>query len=351
MLEEYVRTNVTRDLAVWATSFILSLAQWRHVVLFFGNSLQGIVQAEQGILDGYPHWRLVQSRVLGPWIEKLLTLLFGFDLSIAHMIVAIAALSLCGLVMFYAGRAIAGRQSGWSALLAFHLLFALMMVRPWLYIYDYFVLLTAAVFMLLVIRDAPWWSFLLLMGVAFLNHDSALAIGVWMVVKALVDSWAERRRPDWGMFGGGVLGSLGGALLVEYIRRILLKGETGAQFIHSPTYPLEPYYFFVKLPGNLRMFYHSVVRPYSEDLEVVIWMPLILTIALAVILIVRQGVKALPLASYALSHIAALLLFAVISETRALLQLVPFMSLAGMLAANPNWDASSGVKHERVMSS
>jgi len=344
-----VQMNATRDLAVWATSFILSLAQWRHVVLFFGNSFQYIVQAEQGILDGYPHWRLVQSRVLGPWIEKLLSLLFGFDLSIAHMIVAITVLTLCGLVMFYAGRAIAGRQSGWSALLAFHVLFALMMVRPWLYIYDYFVLLTAAVFMLLMIRGAPWWSFLLLMSVAFLNHDSALAIGVWMVVKALVDSWAESRRPDWGMFGGGVLGSFGGVLLVEYMRRILLKGETGAQFINNPTYPLEPYYFFVKLPGNLRMLYRSIIHPYSEDLEIVIWVPLVLAIALAVVLIVRQGAKGVPLASYALSHIAALLLFAVISETRALLQLVPFLCLAGILAAKPYWNAASGVKYEHII--
>jgi hypothetical protein len=43
--------------------------------------------------------------------------------------------------------------------------------------------LWGAVFLLLVIRRAPWWSLLLLMGVAFLNHESALFIGVWMVAR------------------------------------------------------------------------------------------------------------------------------------------------------------------------
>jgi hypothetical protein len=136
------------------------------------------------------------------------------------------------------GRAVDGRQSGWSALLAFNDLFTLSMCRPWLYIWDYFVLLNAAVFMLLVIRRAHWWSFLLLMGVAFLNHESALFLGVWMVAQALTNAWAERRRPDWGMLGGGVVGSLGGILLIEFLRRLLLKQEIGLKLypgvIHKP---------------------------------------------------------------------------------------------------------------------
>jgi hypothetical protein len=338
MEERYARTKTTRDLAMWAASFFLSLAQWHHVAFFFGDNLLRIVQAEQGILDGYPHWRLVQSRVLGPWLQKFLSMLFGFKLSVAHTIIAIVTLTLCGVVMFHAGRAIGGRQRGWSALLAFHVLFTLLMARPWLYIYDYFVLLAAAVFMLLMIRRARWWSFLLLMSVAFFNHESALFIGVWMVAKALGDACAERRRVDWGMLGGGVLGSIGGILLIEYLRTSLLKGETwGLEFPRPP--PLEPYYFFLRLPHNFNDIYHWMMHPRS-DLLFVVLLPLVLALALAVILVVRHGMKAAPLAIYAVMQVAALLLFAIISETRALLQLVPFLCLGGMLAAKPDWDTT-----------
>jgi hypothetical protein len=339
--EEYARTNTTRDLAMWAASFVLSVAQWRHVGYFFGDGAFRLnVQAEQGILDGYPHWRTVQSRVLGPWLEKFLSLLFGFKLSAAHIIVAIAMLTLCGVVMFHAGRAIGGRQRGWSALLAFHVLFTLTMARPWLYIYDYFVLLVAAVFMLLMIRLAPWWSFLLLMSVAFFNHDSALFIGVWMVAKALADAWAERRRPDWGMLGGGVMGSLGGILLIEYLRTSLLKGITGWELkgLKPPTDPLDHYYFALQLPANLNDIYGWMANP--RDFMFVIPLPLVLALALAISLVVRHGMKAVPLAIYAVTQVAALLLFAILSETRAVLQLVPFLCLGGMLAAKPDWDTS-----------
>jgi hypothetical protein len=329
----------TRDLAVWAASFALSLAQHRLIVDFFGNNLQLDYQAEQGVLDGYPHWRLVQSRVLGPWLEEFLSVLFGFKLSLSHLIIAVAVLTLSGVVMFQAGRAIGERQGGWSALLAFHVLFALLLSPPWLYIWDYFILLVAAVFMLLVIRRAPWWSFLLLMSVAFFNHESALFIGVWMVANGLAFAWTNR-RPDWGMVGGGVLGSLGGILLTEYLRRSLLKGEIGRTLggLEPPTYPLERYYFFLRLPDNFNTI-QSIMHPHSNFLFV-IPLPFVLALALAVILVVRHGIKAAPLAIYAVTQVAVLLLFAFILETRNLLELVPFLCLGGMLAAKPDWETT-----------
>jgi hypothetical protein len=331
--QEVELTKGTRALAVWAASFVLSLAQWHHVVLFFHGNLSDIIQAEQGILDGYPHWRLFQSRLLGPWSEKSLNLLFGFDLLLAHVIVAVTALTICGVVMFHAGRAIGGSQRGWSALLALHLLFTLMMSPEWLYIWDFFVLLAAAIFMLLTIRQAPWWSFLLLMSVAFLNHESALFIGVWMVAKALADAWAERRGPDWEMLAGGALGSFGGVLLMEYLRTTLLKREIGWELFPAAD-PLNDYYYFhLRLLGNLSDIYKWIIHPHST-LLFVIPLPLILTLSFAVMLIVRHGMHGVPLAVYAVAQVAALLLFGIIGESRTLLTLVPFLCLGGMLATS-----------------
>jgi hypothetical protein len=211
------------------------------------------------------------------------------------------------------------------------------MARPWgPYIWDYFVLLIAALFMLLIIRRAPWWSFLLLMSVAFLNHDGALFIGVWMVSNGLAAAWTNR-RPDWGMVGGGVLGSLGGILLVEYLRRSLLKGEVFKVTGLNPPTNAHPYYFFLQIRGNLRNIFEWMMHPRS-DLLFVIPLPLVLALVLAVILVARHGIKAAPLAIYVVTQVTALLLFTVISETRVFLELVPFLCLGGMLAAKPDWD-------------
>jgi hypothetical protein len=68
--------------------------------------------------------------------------------------------------------------------------------------------------------------------------------------------------------------------------------------------------------------------------------PLVLALALAVIIAVRHGMKVIGSAVYAVAQVAALLIFGLRSETRTLLQLVPFLCLGSMLAAKPEWDAA-----------
>jgi len=300
------------------------------------------VEAESGVLQGYPHWRYFQSRLLGPLVEKAVSLVFGINLTVAHMIVAVIVLTACGAVMFYAGRAIGGRQSGWSALLAFNLLFAFMMSRPWLYIWDYFLLLLSAVFMLLVIRRAPWWWFLALLSIAVFNHEAALFIGVWMVVQALVDAWAQRRDPDWGLLSAGVLGNMAGIIVIEYLRNTLLKQEIGWQLFKDaqqiPKSGLDAY-FHLQLTENWQDIVRWVTEP-GFDMMFLILVPLVLTLIFAGCVVARHGAKAAGLAAYAVAQVVALLLLGMRQETRDLLELLPFLCLGGMLAARPEWPAA-----------
>jgi hypothetical protein len=342
-----VERSWIQELLPWTAAFVLSLAQWRHAAYFFGNcsptcdmsDVVRAVEAEIGVLQGYPHWRFFQSRLLGPWAEKSLNLLFGVDLLVAHMITAVIVLTVCGAIMFYAGRAIGGRQYGWSALFAFQTLFALMMARPWLYIWDYFLVLVAATFMLLVIRRAPWWAFVALMAVAFFNHEAALFIGVWMVAQALADAWVERRLPDWGMLAGGILGNVTGILLIEYFRTTLLKREMGWELFKDareiPSSWMDAY-FHIQLTANLQDIYRWLTKP-GFDMAFLILVPLVLTLILAAWLLARHGMKAAGLAAYATAQVTALLLFGLRTETRDLLELLPFLCLAGMMAARPEW--------------
>jgi hypothetical protein len=56
------------------------------------------------------------------------------------------------------------------------------------------------------------------------------------------------------------------------------------------------------------------------------------------------------LAVYVVVQILALLAFGMRSETRNLLQLVPFLSLAGMMAANQDWCAASPIRTVKAAS-
>ncbi len=334
--------EVKQEITVWATAFILQLGLARHVAFFFAGDLARSIQASQGVLNGYPHWRHFQSRLLGPWLAKALTVAGGVSFSTAHVIIAVTILTITSVVMFHAGRIVAGRQGGWSALLAFQTLYVLMMSRPWLYVWDYFILLTGAVFLLLVVSRAPWWAFLALMGVAYFNHETAAFIGVWMVVQSLADAWAGHRRPDWKMLGAGIIGALAGQVLIEILRRTLLKREIGwlifPDMAKVPTSPLDAY-FHVQVSANINDISQWMAEP-DRFLMFLIPLTLIVALTLAAVLVLRHGMKAAGLAAYAVVQIAALLAFGLRSETRNLLQLVPFLCLGGMLAARRDWDAT-----------
>ena len=68
-------------------------------------------------------------------------------------------------------------------------------------------------------------------------------------------------------------------------------------------------------------------------------LPLLVSVAIAVILVVRHGAYGIPLAAYALAQVVALLAFGMRAEARDLLELMPFLCLGGMLAMKPDWDA------------
>lgn len=160
-----------------------------------------------------------------------------------------------------------------------------------------------------------------------------------MVAQALADARANRRRPNWAMLGGGVLGSIGGELLTEYFRTTLLKREIGWEIFSDvgkgPTSPLDAY-VHVQLFANLSNIFRWATQP-NILLMYLVPLMLVVALALAAILLVRHGVKAIGLAAYIFAEVTALLAFGLLSETRDLLQLVPFLSLAGMLATKRDW--------------
>ncbi|MDZ5648556.1 hypothetical protein [Nitrospirillum sp. BR 11828] len=339
------REEILDALLVTGTSFMLAVAQWRHVVHFFDQFLLQNLQAEVGVLHGYPHWRFFQSRVLAPVLEHLIELM-GVPLTNAHATVAIFGLTGAGLALFYAAQAAGGpdskgRQKAWTALLAMHVLFAALMAKPWLYIWDFVLLLTTAVFYLLVLTRAPWWAFLALLGVACFNHESAVFIGGYMVAKALVDAWVEKRRPDLRWLGAGVGGSVAAFAIIETLRRTLLKEEVGWKLfkeIQKSSSTTFDGYFHIQVGENFGQFYDWITDP-SLSLELLIPVYLAIVLGMTALMVMRHGPRALALAAFVGVQVVAVLALGLTNETRTLLHLAPFVALAGIWLNKPTADA------------
>lgn len=343
------QSNRLRVVAVCGVAFLLAIAEFRLLSFYFFDYLLQNVAAAQGVLDGLPHWRVYQSRVLGPLVMAMVSGL-GPSFLNAYFITGIATLTATAVVMFRVGHRLAGPPGGWAAMMGLFVLFSVLLTRPWLYIWDFFILLIGATFLLLVVRRAPWWAFLALMAVAFLNHESALFIAIWMAGQGLADNWTrwrlDWRRWDWRLLGAGVVGGIAGLELVELLRELLLKREIGPELFqdanlagdHSGS-------MHIKLLRNFESIIGWLVR---ADYSFPFLVPLLLLSALAVagVLLARHRLKVAGLSLYIVAQVAALLIAAELAETRVLLQLAPFLALSPLLL---NWNG--GLDDEAAASS
>jgi hypothetical protein len=324
----------------WVIAVLLALGQLRHQILFFNANIGRSVQAAEGVLEGLPHWRVFQSRLLGPELVGLLSSAGGLSFLNAHLVVSTVAMVLSGVLAFRVAGWLGGRAAGWGGLLSLHVLFALLMTAPWLYIWDYFVLLLGLLFLHLVVHRAPWWALLAVMALCFLNHESAQFCAVWMVAQGLADNWrlhrADWRRWRWEMSVSGLLGGLGGLAVTELLRSALLIREVGPEIFNDVAMATIGPHVHIKLSENIGEIVTWFTVPDYGLSFLIPLLPLTALVA-AGVLLHRHGLAALGLFAYVLAQVVALALFTVLPETRVLLQLVPFLVVAPALLSNGRW--------------
>ena len=78
-----------------AASAVCALFLVRVIVLFYQKDYGRAVDAARGVVTGHPHWRVYQSRVLGPWMVKLLAYPGLFTGRVRHYTPTCAYMRMC----------------------------------------------------------------------------------------------------------------------------------------------------------------------------------------------------------------------------------------------------------------
>jgi hypothetical protein len=331
-----------------AASAVCALFLVRVIVLFYQKDYGRAVDAARGVVTGHPHWRVYQSRVLGPWIVELLAHLLP-SFAAAHVAYSLLTLALAGfLVLTFTQRQYGDAGRSWAAFFMFQSLFVFLMSRPWLYAWDYIDILVFLVFFDLVQRGQAWPRVLALFAVAIFNRESALFVGLWLVVEPIVAFVYDRRargrkagmargpqgrrarkrhvRLAWRPCLAGALGLTGGLGVIEALRRSLLVEEMGpllfADVKVSPEQGFDP----ANLVANLQRMEQSLTTlSYSMDFLLVPF--LVSIVVLAVVLARRDPRRWLALSLVHLGLLGSLLFHGYFFETRIYLGLVPFVVL------------------------
>ena len=120
-----------------ALSSFFALVQFRLIIMLFDADYGRAVDAALGVLDGRPHWRQFQARVLAPFLINVVSPLFP-SFYAAHVGFSIATLAVMGYLAWRLGWRIgANLVAAMLALFVFETSFFFLLSPPWLYAWDY----------------------------------------------------------------------------------------------------------------------------------------------------------------------------------------------------------------------
>ena len=308
--------------AIWAVlATVFAMAQFRMIMLIIGQNYSYSISAAQGVVNGMPHWRVYQSRVLGPWLVEALSGLFG-DYTSAHAFYTIVTTAIAGWLILSLTYRQFGPSAALSSFLLFQALFTFLLGSKWLYAWDHLGILIFTIFTYLVIAGKGWCWFAALFSVAIFNRESALFIAMWMVLDPLVKAALDRTKPDWRMIARGLACGIIGVILINWLRDTLLVQEVGPTLFNMP---LKAGLNFHNQWATNIAFLRRVTTEFSFGFEVLILVYLLAVIILAVLLARRDPRRYLALAVTQGMIVVSLFAGAILEETRVLLELLPFL--------------------------
>ncbi len=313
-------------------SAILALGQFRLILLLLDTDYTRSMEAAQGVVAGTPHWRVFQSRVLAPYAIQGMERLLG-SYGAAYKAFCAGALVAAGYLAWTLGRRVGGTlRSAGLGLLLFHVAFAFLLSRPWLYAWDYVGAILFLLFVHFVASGRAWPWFAALCAVAAFNRESAYFIALWMLLDPVMRHFAPARDGaprapfNRGMAAAGAVCLVGSAAVVEGLRRTLLVRELGPEL-------------FAKAPGQAGAYAHLQLR---DNLTVIreqfgYQSPLLLFVGLIAVLSValarREPRRYAALGVVHLVVLGSLLVFGVVQESRIYIELIPMLVLGGVTLA------------------
>jgi hypothetical protein len=354
LLQDYSDRMQEKKVSYWiggGLAAYLAFAQFRLIVYVLGPNYGQSVEAAYGVVIGKPHWREVQNRVLAPFLVYGVSGAFPTYLS-AHVAYSLITLTIGGFLAFRIGRRHGGEfVAGLAALAGFHLAFAFLLSRPWLYAWDYLEIITFLLFAEFVLSGRKWPWFAGLFAIAIFNRESALIIPIWMILHPIC-RWLFGRFHlaavagfDRPMAAAGLLAIPIGVAVILMLRELLFVQAVGPLiFRDAAMHDAQFERLLINLVPNLQGSWTALTQP-GVDMPFVIPLFVLLAIACSLWLAWRFPV---PLTAFTLAFLGLVCVALVVGtlfETRILLNLVPVVLVAALLPRDSRptgWAAAHG---------
>lgn len=313
-------------------------AQARLVWMFLQDDFNRSAEAALGVVNGTPHWRIYQSRVLGPYLVQWLSS-YTPSYADAYFAFAVAALAIAGLlILILAFRLFRDTSAALASFFTLHAMFALLLAHPWLYAWDFGSLIVYTIFVYLVLSGAGWLSFTLLFLLAIVNRESGLFIALWMIANPLL-RWLiaapaddATSRSDRKLFVAGLGCFAGGIAIIEHLRTRLLVREVAPDVFGDRSLGSDFHLRFADNVAMIRRVFTDFVTPnFDRAMYFVVPIFIGLVVLLALALIRRNAGRLLGLALVHVALLASILAFGVLLEARIYIEFIPFVAFGTIL--------------------
>jgi hypothetical protein len=307
----------------------LATGQIRLIHASFGSHLNAHIEAAEGVVEGLPHWRVFQSRVLGPAMVHAATWT-GLSREAAYDTLMFVWLSLFFAVVMAAGMDLwRSMPAALAAAGSAAFLNATLMQGEWLYAWDFIDLIVFATLTWAVLREKPLAVIAGIIVLEIFNREAAIIICGWLALDAMTtlvrhrgDPMRAREARRQLIVAIGL--AVAGQVIVEALRTVLLVREVGQEIFAEVAGPGAVLGF--KLGFNVYELKRWLVTQPNLMLPYGIFVAAIPVAAVFGLLSPERGLARISLLFLILWVFT--LLFAVVYETRVWLAFVPFLVLA-----------------------
>lgn len=198
--------------------FLVSYFQYKNWRIFHADNMEALLGASYGVLDGTPHWRAYQNRILGPLLIHVL----GYVANEPFYLFMKAGFLALNLFVFGAVFSITEQMGRASLAVLGAALLWVLQNHYWAYPWDLVEAITLVLLVYFALRETfNFWTGLIVV-LAALNKETAMLIGLFFVLRGLALK-LEKGRVDVRQICLGLALSMASLALTEGLRHVLFN--------------------------------------------------------------------------------------------------------------------------------
>jgi hypothetical protein len=319
-----LKSNYTELIYYILVTFI-AVCTYKILILIHLQNINGNVAGAYGVIEGKPYWLTFQNRLIGPYsvlgISTLLSISFKGAWVIYH---ALTLEIFCILIFWILRREALSPKDAFGYLI--YVMFAFLALQHyWFFTWDSIDLILFTIFAYGIIKSYSIGFFLALFFIGILNRESALFIGIYLMLDSLQFTKREY-LPKLVSLKKLIIGLwilISGVVYIRFIRNLLFVGNSGKPTVTVPELAGNQFHLLENLK-NIFFYDFANINYLQGHLYYFVSISTLVLFGYFFTRYKRMNDRQIKLYLMSLIILTNIMVFGVVSESRLYFILIPF---------------------------